>query len=95
VFVAWGLEPAQRKSAEHELLRAYYEGLTGSGVQGYEFSQCMQDYGLALLNVVVRTVLALAGLDFSSGRSQALATALLERTDALIADLDLKSLLPT
>jgi aminoglycoside phosphotransferase (APT) family kinase protein len=38
------LDPADRRSHEHDLVREYHHALSGRGVPGYPWDQCWTDY---------------------------------------------------
>jgi aminoglycoside/choline kinase family phosphotransferase len=43
-FVGGGLLPDDRRAHEHQLVRAYHDGLVAAGVTGYDFDRCWRDY---------------------------------------------------
>lgn len=92
-FAAFCLRVEQRRRIERELVRHYHDELVASGVCNYSGEHCWHDYRLATLNALVRLIGAGGLLDFSSERGTALAEALIERTDAILADHDAAALL--
>ena len=77
-----------------ELLRIYHGILSENGVQGYSFDQCLRDYRACTLFCLVYCVIAGGTLDLANERGFALASAMLERNLAAIADLNAGELLP-
>lgn len=92
-FAAFCLPVDLRRRIERALVRRYHETLVAGGVRGYSRERCWHDYRLAILNALVRLIGAGGLLDFSSERGELLAEALIERTDAILADHDAASLL--
>jgi len=43
-FLGAGLLPAARREVEREIVRAYHAGLEASGVAGYPWERCWEDY---------------------------------------------------
>jgi hypothetical protein len=94
-LVIGGLEPATRKAHELDLLRMYHEILLARGVRGYEWEQCLREYRMSALYVLVYVVISLGTLDFANERGLALFRAWLERIRAALADLDPRGLMPS
>ena len=92
-FAAFCLPIEVRRHIEPDLVQHYHEELIAGGVRGYSREQCWLDYRLATLNALVRLIGAGGLLDFSSERGALLADALIERTDAMLADHDAAELL--
>jgi hypothetical protein len=92
-FAAFCLPIELRRRIERKLVRRYHETLVAGGVRGYSRERCWHDYRLATLNALVRLIGAGGLLDFSSERGELLAEALIERTDAILADHDAAALL--
>lgn len=85
-FAAFCLSPAQRRASERGLVATYHDGLLAHGVRGYDRERCWADYRRATLSALYRLVVAGGLLDFSSARGAALVQALIERTDAVLAE---------
>jgi hypothetical protein len=92
-FISQNLSVADRRDHEHELLDAYHETLEANGVTGYSRAQLFEDYKVGVMYGWVIPVLAGGSLDTSSERAQVLWTAVIERVQAAILDLDCASLL--
>jgi hypothetical protein len=92
-FAGFCLPPHDRRAWEHTLVETYHAALVEHGVRGYDLARCFVDYRLATFQVLQRTVIAGALLDFSNPRGQALVLALLERCAALLDDHNAQALL--
>ena len=88
------MEEQDRRYVEQDLLKTYWSTLRQHGVEGYTLNQCLHDYRLSLLYPLLITVIALALLDFSTARSDALVTTILRRLAASLQDHDVAALLP-
>ena len=93
-FITGSLHPEQRKREEMNLLRGYHTQLVENGVSDYSFEQCLYDYRLAMLDVLLFFVQALPAFDFESEHGHAHLDILLRRPFAAIADLNWGGLLP-
>jgi hypothetical protein len=92
-FAAFCLPIETRRRSERALVQRYHEELVAGGVRGYDQEQCWLDYRLATAHALVRLIAAGGLLDFSSERGTQLTEALLARTEAIIADHDVETLL--
>ena len=88
------LPPAERKSAESELLKMYHDILIERGVRGYDFGQCWEDYRRSVLFLLVYSVISMGSIDMANERGVELFTTILKRTLAAITDLKAYELLP-
>ncbi|MEM7363861.1 MAG: aminoglycoside phosphotransferase family protein [Pseudomonadota bacterium] len=43
-FLGSGLLPEVRREVEEEIVRGYHDGLLSTGITGYDFNECWQDY---------------------------------------------------
>jgi hypothetical protein len=93
-FVAGGMDPAERRANERELLRLYYDRLLQRGVKDYPWELCWEDYRRGANYVLIYVVISLGTLDFANERGLALFRAWLERATSAIEDLDAAKLLP-
>ena len=93
-FVAFCIDPEQRKATELGLLRGYHSVLSEHGVGGYDFEACLLDYRRSLLYHLTRMVNGIALLDVSSERGQQLVKAMLERLDSALTDHNVMELMP-
>jgi hypothetical protein len=75
-----------RREHEMELLRGYHAKLLASGVQGYDFAQCLEDYRRSLLIGFTYCVQGGAPSDMSNPRMAALITAMAHRCEAAVED---------
>ena len=92
-FLSQSLVPAERKETERDLVAAYHQALIESGVNGYSFDDCWEDYRLATLFVSVYPLNA-GALDLVNDRAVALFRTMLERSVSAIVDLDALDLMP-
>lgn len=94
-FMSQSVNPDDRRAHEMDILRRYHEVLVDSGVSGYSFDHCFEDYRFAAMYCLVYPVIAGGSLDLSNERGVALATAMLDRSVATIVDLDCDELIPS
>lgn len=93
-FIGGGLQVADRRAHERELVEIYHQELTARGVSGFTFEQCWEEYrrqvflGLAM-------VIGPAMLVGQTDRGDQMFTLLLERVCQQIIDLGSLELLPT
>jgi len=94
-FLAWSLQPEQRRAKEMDLLGMYHSMLRDNGVAGYDFDQCLKEYRLLMLFPFIRLVTVGVNSDLSHRRLVRLLRTLTERTVAAITDLKSVDLLPS
>ncbi len=87
-FTGGTLLPADRKAAEHDLVKLYHSVLTEHGVRNYTFDECWEDYRRAALFMIVYPVIGMGSLDMANERGVELFTAMLTRTVSAIEDLN-------
>ena len=92
-FLSQSLRPEVRKATEHYLLAVYHDTLVASGVKGYSFEECWDDYRLATLLVSIYPLSA-GSVDLVNERAVELFTTMLDRSVCAILDLDALELLP-
>lgn len=92
-FMSQSLTPEDRKAADEQVLRVYYDALRAGGVEDYTWEQCWEDYRLAILFCSVYPLNA-GALDLVNERAVALFSAMLDRSAKAILDLDALELLP-
>ena len=86
------LDPDLRRDQEHELVRRYFDALIAGGVQGYDWSQCWDDYrfhacyGLYFLTIAAMMV-------ERTERGDAMFLIMIRRVLDQIADLNTEALL--
>lgn len=85
-FIATSLTVDDRRSAEQELVQAYYSALLEEGVVGYSLASCLEDYRLGLLHVLL---IATLGWAFSTNtdRGDQMMLVMVDRACTAIADL--------
>jgi aminoglycoside/choline kinase family phosphotransferase len=87
--------PAElRRELESEALEAYAATLATRGVRGYSHRQCVQDYQIAMIDILARVSVLTVGLVPRSSHGRAVFAALAERVATAVVDLDCAELLP-
>lgn len=85
--------PDVRRGQEMDLLATYHAQLVASGVEGYGFDECLEDYRRALLIGFTYGVQAGGFSNMEHARNAALVAAMATRCEAACLDLGLASLL--
>jgi ecdysteroid kinase len=85
-FISISMPIEQRRSAEGELLEAYYQILLDCGVKDYSFEDLARDFQVGLGGLLVTAVTASGMLDWSSKRARSLLRELSARTAAVLED---------
>ncbi len=86
-FIATGLLPQVRATAEAGLVQAYHRALLSFGVEGYDRQTCWRDYRLGMLQVPLLTVLGCAFAS-STDRGDDMMLVMLQRGCQAIRELD-------
>ena len=86
-FISDTYAPQERRNVEMDLLRLYHLMLADNGVSGYSFEECLRDYRLSMLEVVVFWVVIGGYCDYTGERASLYLHNSLERFDAAISDL--------
>lgn len=86
-FLGEAFPPDRRKDYETGLLRTYHDGLVGHGVSDYSFEECLADYRLSMLEVLVFWVVTGGHCNFDGERATTYLHNTLARIDAAISDL--------
>ena len=96
-FLAGNFPPEVRRKHQRELLETYHETLLRHGVSGYPFEQCMEDYRMAALFLMIFLVTNRENFDIEAfpERGQALMNTMLERYTTAILDLNADEFLPS
>ena len=92
-FIGEAFPPQQRRKEELGLLRAYHSTLVSNGVGGYPFEECLSDYRLSMLEVLVFWIVTGGYCDFDAPRASAYLRNSLDRFDAAVSDLACSELL--
>jgi hypothetical protein len=87
-FMGQNLSVKNRRTHEHDLLRAYHGALVAGGVTGYDYDAFFEDYRVGLVYGWIIPVMAVGSLDVSSERAMALWGAVIERAQAAVLDHD-------
>ena len=95
-FLAGNFTPETRRKHQRELLGTYHETLLRHGVSDYPFEQCMEDYRMAALFLLIFLVTNREKLDIEAypERGQTLMNTMLERYTTAILDLNAGEFLP-
>ncbi|MEZ4869764.1 MAG: phosphotransferase [Caldilineaceae bacterium] len=91
-LIGRGMTPAERRHAAEELLRLYWTTLTGLGVQGYSFAQCLDDYRLALYRSFAEIVISSAHADMSEQQAHTVYEVLVPRHIEALLEHDVSAL---
>ena len=94
-FLSEALTPERRRAEEMGLLRAYHDALLSNGATGYSFQECLHDYRLSMLEVVVFWIVTGGFCDFGGERATEYLRGSLAKFDAAISDLASVELLGT
>ena len=86
-FVGEAFPPAQRREVESGLVGIYHAALADSGVSGYSFENCWDDYRLAALEIFVFWIIAGGYCNYEDPRAKVYLHNTLARFDAAIAEL--------
>lgn len=86
-FISDVFPPQERRNAEMGLLRLYHSTLEDSGVRGYMFEECLRDYRVSMLEVIIFWVVIGGYCDYTGERASLYLRNSLERFDAAVADL--------
>lgn len=85
-FLVYCFPSDRRREHEKRFLQTYHSALLASGVADYDFHQCVRDYKLSLLNVLIRMVIQGSFLNLASKQSQALHKVGLQRCASALED---------
>ena len=94
-FITEAFPPYQRRAEELALLQTYHSTLLNNGVRHYPFEECLLDYRLSILEVLVFWIVTGACCDFNGERATTYLHNALHRLDAAISDLACTDLLST
>jgi len=93
-FISGNLRLEERRARGMEILRNYHRTLVENGVRDYSWEQCLHDYRLCTLFVLVYTVISGGTLDLANERGRALVSNWVDRAVTAIDDLDCGALMP-
>ncbi|CAN0598437.1 unnamed protein product, partial [Laminaria digitata] len=82
-----------RGEAELAELRVYHDTLTGAGVRGYSFDECVRDYRLNLMATMITPVAVCGTLDQGNERGVELGRTMLERSLSALQSMECDELL--
>jgi len=86
-FISDAYAPEERRNVERGLLRTYHSALADNGVSGYSFEECLRDYRLSMLEVVVFWIVIGGYCDYTGDRAALYLRNSLERFAAAVSDL--------
>jgi hypothetical protein len=92
---ASSLQPADRRTAEAELLPRYHQTLLEKGVSGYSFAECWRDYRLAIANRFSQIVFLSSVLETENEVDGHVGAVTGVRLATALIELDVASLLPS
>lgn len=92
-FISEAFPTEQRRAEEMGLLRAYHSTLEAHGVTGYSFDECVEDYRLSMLEILVFWIVTGGYCVYEGERATAYLHNSLARFDATITDLRCEELL--
>ena len=85
-FLCEVFTPEQRIRHELDCLRLYHSQLLDGGVSGYTFDQCLTDYRLSFLDLIVFWAITGSACDWTSQRATQYLRNSLERMDAAVTE---------
>lgn len=93
-FLGGNISTGLRREHELDLLKMYHSILVKSGVDGYPFDRCYDDYRFAMFDGVLRMVIAIGGLGMRDEQKAAHRDRICPRFCAAALDLEVGELLP-
>jgi len=85
-FLCEVFTPEQRTKYELDFLHLYHSKLLEAGISGYTFDQCLTDYRLSFLDLIVFWTVTGAVCDWTSERATQYLRNTTERMDAAVTD---------
>ena len=92
-FLVGSLDPPAAAAAGEGLLRTYHSTLVEHGVRDYGFDDCLRDFELARILVMLRAVVIFGLLDLSHERGVKLVDAAIDRMAQSVPEVDLDEVL--
>lgn len=92
-FLVGSLDPPAAAAAGENLLRTYHSTLVEHGVRDYGFDDCLRDFELARVLVMLRAVVIFGLLDLSHERGVKLVDAAIDRMAQSVPEVDLDEVL--
>ena len=86
-FISEAFPPQRRRAEELGLLGEYHSILEDNGVRGYTFEECLYDYRLSMLEILVFWIITGGYCNYEGERAAAYLRNSLERFDAAVSDL--------
>ena len=94
-FISEAFPHQQRREEEMGLLRLYHSLLMENGIQNYSFEDCLQDYRLSMLEILIFWIVVGGCCDYEGDRATVYLLNSLERFNAAISDLECAEFLST
>ena len=85
-FLSTSVPVEMRRRYQEDIIREYVQALSETGVSEYSYSDCMEDFGWALLDVVTFMGIIGSTLDFQSKRGLELSETIMERLWSAVED---------
>ena len=86
-FISEAFPPRRRREVELGLLREYHSILEQHGIRGYSFEECLHDYRLSMLEVLVFWIITGGHCNYDGERAAVYLRNTLERLNSAIVDL--------
>ncbi len=83
-----------RRLSEEDLLRGYHDTLLAMGVENYSFEDCWEDYRRAVLAGLFVAIFTCGGMELGNERGEAAVTAIANRVNAAVSELQVADMLP-
>ena len=93
-FLGGNISTDLRRQHELDLLKMYHSILSKSGVEGYSFDRCYDDYRFSMYDGILRMVISIGGLGLRDEQKQAHCNSICPRFCAAALDLKVGELLP-
>ena len=93
-FLGGNISTDLRRQHELDLLKLYHSILKKSGIEGYSFDRCYDDYRFAMYDGILRMVISIGGLGLRVEQKEAHCNTICPRFCAAALDLKVGELLP-
>ena len=93
-FLGGNISTEMRRRHEPDLLKLYHSILVRSGVEGYSFAECYDDYRFSMYDGILRMVIAIGGLGMRDEQKAAHRDSICPRFCAAALDLEVGELIP-
>ena len=93
-FLGGNISTDMRRRHELDILKMYHSILLKSGVEGYSFDTCYDDYRFSMYDGILRMVIAIGGLGMRDEQKEAHRNSICPRFCTVALDLEVGELLP-